>query len=91
MIERLAKSPLIAALVVLLAGLAGAGATLLWQGRAPALGEQAKVERAQVPRHLVRPPRKVDHATEDEPGLVRLRFLALRRRNVHSAQRLIEH
>ncbi|MGJ3647431.1 DsbA family protein [Sphingomonas sp. GlSt437] len=45
MIERLAKSPLIAALVVLLAGLAGAGATLLWQGRAPALGEQAKLER----------------------------------------------
>ncbi|MGL4313990.1 MAG: DsbA family protein [Sphingomonas sp.] len=45
MIERLAKNPLFAALVVLVAALTGAGATLLWQGRAPSLGEQARLER----------------------------------------------
>jgi protein-disulfide isomerase len=45
MIERLAKSPIAVAILVLLAGLVGAGVTLLWQGQAPNLGERAKVER----------------------------------------------
>lgn len=44
-IDRLVKSPVAIAIVVLLAGLAGAAIALLWQGQAPALGERARVER----------------------------------------------
>lgn len=43
-IERLAKNPLALVAMVIAAGLAGAGLMLAWQGRAPALGEQARIE-----------------------------------------------
>ncbi len=45
MIENWLRSPIAVAAAVIAAALLGAGGMLLWQGRAPALGEQARMER----------------------------------------------
>jgi protein-disulfide isomerase len=45
MIERLVKSPLAIALLVIVAALAGAGGMMLWQYQTPSLGERARIER----------------------------------------------
>lgn len=45
MIENWSKNPFAVAALVIVAAVMGAGATMLWQGRPPALGEQARIER----------------------------------------------